>query len=171
MLALLKPKKSKFLVCLRNIYSLYIVIILENMYNNNKIINYRGNNMKIKAIILTIICIIAFTACSESSEVQYKKLTEAEAIEMMTDDAIILDVRTPEEFETGYIENAILIPDYEIETKAEEVLTDKEQVILVYCRTGSRSANAVRGLIDLGYTNVYDFGGIETDWTGEVVTE
>ncbi len=108
-----------------------------------------------------------------SSEVvgEYKKITVDEAISMMNGDVIILDVRTPEEFEAGHIQNAILLPDYEISDRYSEVLPNKEKTILVYCRSGNRSANASRELIALGYKNVFDFGGIETDWTGEVVTE
>lgn len=109
-----------------------------------------------------------FTLKEKSIKAEYKKITPTEAMEMMGDDAIILDVRTKAEFDEGHIPNALLIPDTEITQKAEEVLPDKDQTILVYCRSGRRSALAAKELIQLGYTNVYDFGGI-LDWSGEVV--
>ena len=77
-------------------------------------------------------------------------------------DAIILDVRTQQEFDTGHIPGAILLPDYTIETQASYVLPDKDAMILVYCRGGNRSASAARLLVSMGYTNVYDFGGINS---------
>ncbi len=83
-------------------------------------------------------------------------------------DYVVLDVRTEEEFAEGHIENAVLLPDYEIEVKAETVLTDKEQLILVYCRSGRRSKIASEKLVSLGYTNVKEFGGI-IDWKYEIV--
>lgn len=104
----------------------------------------------------------------ESEKVEYKKITPTEAMEMMNDDVVILDVRTQAEFDEGHIPNAVLLPDTEITQRAEEVLPDKEQTILVYCRSGRRSALAAKALLDLGYTDVYDFGGI-LDWTGEIV--
>ena len=103
-------------------------------------------------------------------QAEYKKITTDEAAAMMNDEVIILDVRTQEEFDAGHIENAVLLPDSEVKDRASEVLPDKGQTILVYCRTGRRSANAAKALIAMGYTAVYDFGGLETDWNGEVVT-
>jgi phage shock protein E len=99
---------------------------------------------------------------------EYIKISPEEAQAMMSDDVIILDVRTQEEYDEGHIANAILLPDYDIQEKAETVITDKRQIILVYCRTGKRSERAAKELIDMGYEKVYDFGGIE-DWTGEIV--
>ena len=95
----------------------------------------------------------------------YEQITPAEAKEIMDteQDYIILDVRTEEEFAEGHIEGAILIPDDEITEKAESILTDKDQQILVYCRSGRRSKNAASLLVELGYTNVKEFGGI-IDW-------
>lgn len=90
-----------------------------------------------------------------------KKIMDAET------DYVILDVRTQEEYDQGHIPGAVLIPDYEIEAKAEEVLTDKDQQILVYCRSGRRSKNAAQILVELGYTNIKEFGGI-LDWPYEV---
>ena len=83
---------------------------------------------------------------------------------------IIVDVRTQEEFDSGHIPNAICIPNENIGTEQPEELPDLDQVILIYCRSGNRSKQAAQKLADMGYTNVYEFGGI-IDWTGEVVTE
>jgi rhodanese-related sulfurtransferase len=102
------------------------------------------------------------------SKNDYIKITPQEAQKMMDQNIIILDVRTQAEFAEGHIPNAVLLPDTEIKQRAEELLPDKEQTILVYCRSGRRSALAAQELADMGYTNVYDFGGI-LDWTGEVV--
>jgi len=87
----------------------------------------------------------------------------------MGEDVIILDVRTQSEFNEGHIPNAILLPYNDIKDKAKIILLDMDQVILVYCRSGRRSELAAKDLIDMGFTSVYDFGGI-IDWTGEVVT-
>jgi len=102
----------------------------------------------------------------------YTTISGKEAKKMMDEnkDIIILDVRTREEYQEGHIEGAILIPDDEITEKAESMLTDKSETILVYCRSGRRSANASRELSDLGYINIYDFGGIN-DWEYDVITE
>ena len=84
--------------------------------------------------------------------------------------SIILDVRTEEDFSSGHIKGAILIPYDEIETKCDSILTDKERLILVYCRSGRRSKIAAEKLVELGYSNVKEFGGI-IDWNYEIVTE
>ena len=80
---------------------------------------------------------------------------------------IILDVRTQEEYDQGHIPGAIFIPDNRIDADAEKVLTDKNQLILVYCRSGRRSKLAAERLVQLGYTNIKEFGGI-LDWPYEV---
>ena len=96
--------------------------------------------------------------------VKYIRISAQEALRMMEEEnVIILDVRTLEEFEEGFIEGAILLPYYDIWDKGEETLPDKDQIILIYCRRGRRSAIAARTLIDMGYTRVYDFGGID-EW-------
>ena len=86
---------------------------------------------------------------------------------MDTQECIILDVRTPEEFAEGHIPGAMLIPDYEITQSAPQMLTDKDALILVYCRSGRRSKNAANQLVDMGYTNIKEFGGI-IDWPYEI---
>ena len=83
-------------------------------------------------------------------------------------DYIIIDARTEEEFATGHIEGAILIPEYEIADRAEAELPDKDALILVYCRSGRRSKIASEELVKLGYTDVREFGGI-IDWPYEIV--
>ena len=81
---------------------------------------------------------------------------------------IIIDARTQEEYDGGHIPGAILIPEYEIADRAEKELPDKDQLILVYCRSGRRSKIAAEELVKLGYTNVKEFGGI-IDWEYEIV--
>ena len=106
-----------------------------------------------------------------SSAAIITKITAEQAKEMIdsSTELIVLDVRTQEEYDETHIEGAILIPDYEIDTQAEELITDKNATLLVYCRSGRRSALASQTLYELGYTSVYDFGGI-IDWPYEVVT-
>ena len=139
-----------------------------------------------KAIIITIlialISILMLSGCKFTNEAPldsspesqeqtpaetatYIKITPEQAKEIMDteDDIVILDVRTQEEFDTGHIEDAVLIPNTEIRDKAEDILKDKDQTILVYCRSGNRSQMAAAELISMGYTKVYDFGGI-IDW-------
>ena len=108
----------------------------------------------------------------QEEKVIYEQITAREAKEIMEQKTgyLILDVRTEEEYAAGHIENAMLIPDYEIEARAETELTDKEQMILVYCRSGRRSKGAAEKLASMGYCNVKEFGGI-IDWSYGVVTE
>ena len=103
-------------------------------------------------------------------ENSYEQITPTEAKAIMDTQYgyIILDVRTQEEFDEAHIDGAILIPDYEIADKAESVLKDKDQLLLVYCRSGRRSKLAAEELVKLGYTNVKEFGGI-IDWPYETV--
>ena len=120
-------------------------------------------------LILIITCAAMLYGCTSSSENKtensYEQITPAEAKEIMDSQIgyIILDVRTQEEYDEAHIEGAILIPDYEITNKAESVLKDKNQLILVYCRSGRRSKLAASELVKLGYTNIKEFGGI-IDW-------
>ena len=105
---------------------------------------------------------------SEEAEIMYNKITPQDAKKIMDEQSgyIILDVRTQEEYDTGHIPGAVLLPDFEIAEKAETVLQDKNQLILVYCRSGRRSKNASSELAALGYMNIYEFGGIN-DWPYE----
>ena len=127
---------------------------------------------KIKYILI-MLAALTLTACgtdiSERDEGDsYMNITAQEAKEIMDTESnyVILDVRTQEEYDEGHIKDAMLIPDYEIADRAESELTDKEQLILVYCRSGRRSKNAAKQLADMGYTNVKEFGGI-IDWPYE----
>ena len=108
----------------------------------------------------------------EEMKKEYTMITQEEAREMMQrdDGHIILDVRRQDEYEQGHIPGAVCIPNEEIEDEMPEGLPDLDQILLVYCRSGRRSKDAARKLSDMGYTNVYEFGGI-IDWTGEVVTD
>ena len=102
-------------------------------------------------------------------KVEYKKITSDEAKKMIeTQKVIVVDVRTLEEYNEGHIPNAISVPLETIENEAEAKLKNKDALILVYCRSGRRSREAALKLIEKGYTNVIDFGGIK-DWNGEVV--
>ena len=91
---------------------------------------------------------------------RYETISAEEAWEMMEEDHILLDVRTEQEYLEERIAGAILLPDTEIAERAAEILPDQSQTILVYCRSGRRSAEAASILAGLGYTAVYDFGGI-----------
>lgn len=93
---------------------------------------------------------------------------EAKSIMDSQSDYIIVDAREQYEYDEGHIKDAIVIPYTEIEAKAEEMLPDKEQLILVYCRSGRRSKIAAQSLANMGYTNVKEFGGI-IDWQYDIV--
>ena len=127
-----------------------------------------------KLFIMLALLLLLLTACGQTThneqEAVYLNITAEEAKEIMdTEDGyIILDVRTQEEYDEGHIPGAILIPYTEIEARAEEILTDKNRQILVYCRSGRRSKIAAETLVELGYTNIREFGGI-IDWPYEVV--
>ena len=131
------------------------------------------NKALIRIFSFVTVIIILLTACGcenkEETMLTYKSVSAQEAKELMDKEEsyIILDVRTDEEYEQGHIKNAVLIPDYEIEARAEKELPDKDQLIMVYCRSGRRSKNASDILVSLGYTNVVEFGGI-IDWEYEI---
>ena len=109
---------------------------------------------------------------AETAAVGYTQITQDEAKEMMQKDDghIIVDVRRQDEFASGHITGAVCIPNESIGQMKPSELPDLQQVILVYCRSGNRSKQASQKLADIGYTNVYEFGGI-IDWTGEIVAE
>ena len=122
---------------------------------------------------LFLLAALLLSACGQekeiTQEVVYVNITAEEAKHIMDTEEgyIILDVRAQEEYDQGHIPGAIVIPHTEIETRAEEELTDKDQQILVYCRSGRRSKLAADVLLELGYTNIKEFGGI-LDWPYEV---
>lgn len=102
----------------------------------------------------------------------YRQVTTEEAVNIMQteENYVILDVRTAQEFASGHIPGAALLPNETIGTGDIPLLPDKDQLILVYCRSGNRSKQAAEKLAQLGYTNIVEFGGINS-WTGEIVTE
>ena len=126
-----------------------------------------------KKLVFLLLAVMMLTACGQDKEndqgAVYVNITAEEAKQIMDSEEgyIILDVRTQEEYDQGHIPGAIVISHEEIEEKAEEVLTDKKQLILVYCRSGRRSKIAAEALVELGYTNIKEFGGI-IDWPYEV---
>ncbi len=127
-----------------------------------------------KKIMISIwIALFLLTGCGASNgESGYRRISMEEAVVMMEEESgyIILDVRTPEEFGEKHIPGAVNIPNETIGTEEIPDLPDKEQLILVYCRSGNRSKQASGKLADLGYTNIVEFGGIN-DWEGETTSE
>ena len=126
-----------------------------------------------KKLIILLLAVMMFTACGQDKEndqgAVYVNITAEEAKRIMDTEEgyVILDVREQDEYDAGHISGAILIPYTQIEAKANEMLTDKDQLILVYCRSGRRSKLAAEALVELGYTNIKEFGGI-LDWPYEV---
>ena len=126
-----------------------------------------------KKLFFLLRAVVLLTACGQDKEhdqgAVYVNITSEKAKEIMDTEEgyIILDVRTQEEYDQGHIPGAIVISHEEIEEKAEQVLTDKDQLILVYCRSGRRSKLAAEALVEQGYTNIKEFGGI-IDWPYEV---
>ena len=125
-----------------------------------------------KKLVFLLLAVLLLTACGQDKEndqgAVYMNITAEEAKQIMDSEEgyIILDVRTQEEYDQGHIPGAIVISHEEIAEKAEDVLTDKNQLILVYCRSGRRSKIAAEALVELGYTNIKEFGGI-IDWPYE----
>ena len=142
--------------------------------------------MKIKRFISIFLLVFSLAACSTeegrinsnsnsisntdkvSVKQGYRQITVDEAVDLMERESnyIILDVRRPDEFESGHIPNAINVPNENIGTEEIAELPNKAQLILVYCRSGRRSKEASEKLVSLGYTNIVEFGGI-LDWKGE----
>ena len=126
-----------------------------------------------KQWIFFLLAAVLLTACGESNETKqeaaFMNITAQEAKQLMDTEEgyLILDVRTQEEYDQSHIPGAVLIPDFEIHTRAVTELTDKNQLILVYCRSGRRSKLAAQALVELGYTNIREFGGI-LDWPYDV---
>ena len=121
--------------------------------------------------IFIAVLLLAGCAAPAEQEVNYRQITMDEAVAMMEEekDHIILDVRTAAEFNEEHIPGSVNIPNETIGTDAIPELPDKDQLILVYCRSGNRSKQASEKLVKLGYTNVVEFGGI-IDWPGETQT-
>ena len=132
---------------------------------------------KILCVLFASVCILC-AACSNTISEKTQKGEKVMYVEISAEDAknimdsekdyIILDVREQDEYDAGHVSGAILIPYTDIESKAPEMLPDKDKTLLVYCRSGRRSKIAAASLAELGYTNVKEFGGI-IDWPYEVV--
>ncbi|MDD6639484.1 MAG: rhodanese-like domain-containing protein [Erysipelotrichaceae bacterium] len=120
--------------------------------------------------ILTVLLGLSLFGCS--SKANYHQIDGQSALDMMNNetDYIIIDVRTESEYQQGHIKNAINIPNESIDESVSEILTDKDQLLLVYCRSGNRSKQASEKLAKLGYSNIYEFGGI-SDFPGEIVNQ
>ena len=124
-----------------------------------------------KLLILAVSLFLAGCMVTKTSETSgsYKTISSTEAQQMIEDnkDALILDVRTAAEYESGHIPNAINLSNEDIQADKVDSLKDKSQLIMVYCRSGNRSRQAAQKLAELGYTNVVDFGGIQS-WQGDI---
>ena len=130
-----------------------------------------------RIILLTVVLFALLCGCAPQDEeknekMTYTQITMDKAVEMMESESgyIILDVRTVEEFNERHIPGAICVPNESIGTEPIDELPQKDQIILVYCRSGRRSKEASEKLVAMGYSNIYEFGGI-LDWTGETVSE
>ena len=134
-----------------------------------------------RLMIPLLICLLVLSGCAAQStgkeggsmeKGSYIQIDQETAKEMMLrdDGHVIVDVRRQDEYDAGHIPGAILIPNESIGTERPEQLPNLDQIILVYCRSGNRSKQAAQKLFDMGYTNVYEFGGINT-WTGEIVSQ
>ena len=132
------------------------------------------------AIICVVTALLVLAGCATSQQSSseqstarsYQQISQDEAARMMesNDGHVVLDVRRQDEYDSGHIPGALLIPNELIGDTRPEELPDLQQVILVYCRSGNRSKQAAQKLADMGYANVYEFGGINT-WQGPIVTE
>ena len=125
------------------------------------------------ALLAASLTLLSGCALSRAKEdkAAYQKISAEEAYEMMaSQEVVVVDVRTQEEYNGGHIENAVLVPNESIGSEMPEVLPDKEATLLVYCRSGRRSKDAAEKLLALGYQSVYDFGGV-IDWPYELVKE
>ena len=136
--------------------------------------------MKKNTILFFAAILFLLTGCTSRGQVMdgdgmlnsYKQISQEQAKEMMEKDDghVVVDVRRQDEYDAGHIPGAILIPNESINKDQPEELPDLNQIILVYCRSGNRSKQAAQKLFDMGYRNIYEFGGI-TDCTGVIVTE
>ena len=123
-------------------------------------------------VLLMIQIVGAVMLLSSCGGASYTQISQAEALQMMQEQEnyLIVDVRRTDEFAEGHIAGAINVPNEEIADEMPELLPDKDQLLLIYCRSGNRSKQASQKLADMGYRNVYEFGGINT-WQGEITTE
>lgn len=124
-----------------------------------------------KGMLPVVLAILLLAGCGGEpvEQISYQQITQEAAKDMMDQqDVIVLDVREQEEYDSGHIPGAVLLPVNAIgEDSAAAVIPEKDSVVLVYCRSGNRSKTASKGLAELGYTQVYEFGGIQT-WPYEI---
>ena len=127
---------------------------------------------KLIPILLAALMLTGCTGAGNSSNNTYRQISMDEAVTMMAEETgyIILDVRRADEYAAGHIPGAINVANESIGTDEVPELPDKDQLIMVYCRSGRRSKEAAEKLVKLGYTNIVEFGGI-LDWKGEIVTD
>lgn len=134
-----------------------------------------------KLLTLLLLSTLLLSACSNAPGQimdgdgmvnSFSQISQEQAKLMMEEDDghLIVDVRTREEYDQGHIPGAVCVPNESIGEEMPEALPDKQQILLLYCRSGRRSKEAAQKLFDLGYANVYEFGGI-LDWDGDVVTD
>ena len=136
----------------------------------------KGTDSMKKRLLLLAVGLILLAGCASGGDPMEENNTftqidqeRAKAMMARDDGHVVVDVRRQDEYDAGHIPGAILIPNESIGEDAPEALPEYDQIILIYCRSGNRSKQAAEKLAGMGYTNVYEFGGI-TDWTGEVVT-
>ena len=124
-----------------------------------------------KLLLTFFAVLLLLTGCGAEDAPAYRQVSSDEAAAMMASesDYLILDVRTQEEYEQGHIPGAVCVPNESIGSGELSALPRKDQLILVYCRSGNRSKQAAQKLADAGYTNIVEFGGI-LSWTGETVS-
>lgn len=123
-------------------------------------------------LLISVLAVCLCCGCTGSDEAAYRQVTPEEAKQMMEEEEgyIILDVRTEAEYAGGHIPDAVCIPVETIGEEEIDALPDKDQLIMIYCRSGNRSKKAAQKLADKGYMNVVEFGGIN-DWTDEIEIE
>ncbi len=148
-----------------------IANIFFKCYTDNRGVNTMKKIKGLIVMLLISLSLFGLTSCQNCGNTPtYEQINAQEAKKIMDteQDYIIIDARTQEEFDEGHIEDAILIPEYEIAERAEKELPEKDALILVYCRSGRRSKIASEELVKLGYINVKEFGGI-IDWPYDIV--
>ena len=119
--------------------------------------------------LLFALCLLVLAGCRQQADAAYRQISQEEAKEMMdAGDAVVLDVREQSEYDEGHIPGAVLLPVGSIDgDTAAAVIPEKSTTVLVYCRSGNRSKTAAAALAELGYTDVCEFGGINT-WPYEI---
>lgn len=128
--------------------------------------------MKKNKLVIGILSLFIFllSACAKTGS--FTSISPQDTLELLKKDtgAILIDVRTPEEHQALRIPGSVLVPDYEINEKIEEIVPDKNTTVIIYCRSGNRSAKAAKSLVEMGYTKVFDLGGI-INWPYETEGE